>query len=55
MSLKSTHTYHLSEAGLTSSRPACVWITPMDRDIGIHDHDFHEISFVLQGRADHVT
>jgi AraC-like DNA-binding protein len=55
MSLKSTHTYHLSEVGLTSSRPACVWITPMDRDIGIHGHDFHEISFVIQGRADHVT
>jgi AraC-like DNA-binding protein len=55
MSLDSKHTYRLSEVGLTDSRPARVWITPFDRDIGAHDHDFHEISFVLQGRAEHVT
>jgi AraC-like DNA-binding protein/quercetin dioxygenase-like cupin family protein len=53
--LESKHTYRLSEVGLTANRPARGWITPFDRDIGAHNHDFHEISFVLQGRADHVT
>lgn len=53
--MRPTYTISQAEVSLSASRPVCVAVVDVNGEVHPHDHDYYEISIVLEGTGEHHT